>query len=72
MTDGSTEIAIVSSDRLQVTCEQCLTIIQVGIAAQLPAGSFADGDLDYSSFFDFLLQRGEAYGDIPKERFNAK
>ncbi|TFK84686.1 ketoacyl-synt-domain-containing protein, partial [Polyporus arcularius HHB13444] len=44
----------------------------VGIAAQLPGGGFADGDLDYTTFFDFLLQRGEAYGDIPKERFNAQ
>ncbi|KAI0749982.1 hypothetical protein C8Q80DRAFT_660233 [Daedaleopsis nitida] len=42
----------------------------VGIAAQLPSGKWADADLDYQSFFDFLLDKGEAYEPIPTSRFN--
>ena len=43
---------------------------QVGIGAQLPSGTFSKTNLDYRSFFEFLLQKGEAYEPIPKERFN--
>ncbi|KAI0357949.1 ketoacyl-synt-domain-containing protein [Trametes cingulata] len=42
----------------------------VGIAAELPSGSWADTNLDHRSFFRFLLERGEAYERIPLERFN--
>ncbi|KAH9933653.1 ketoacyl-synt-domain-containing protein [Epithele typhae] len=42
----------------------------VGIAAQLPSGRWADTNLDYDAFFDFLLDKGEAYEPIPSSRFN--
>ncbi|KAI0768339.1 ketoacyl-synt-domain-containing protein [Trametes elegans] len=42
----------------------------VGVAAELPSGSWSDKNLDYGSFFRFLLERGEAYEKIPIERFN--
>ncbi|EPS94441.1 hypothetical protein FOMPIDRAFT_1134364, partial [Fomitopsis schrenkii] len=42
----------------------------VGIAAELPSGSWSQSNLDYSSFYDFLLQGQEAYERIPIERFN--
>ncbi|KAM5543754.1 hypothetical protein V8D89_002371 [Ganoderma adspersum] len=45
-------------------------IAVVGIGAQLPSGTFSNANLDYHSFFEFLLQKGEAYEPIPKERFN--
>ena len=45
---------------------------QVGIAAQLPSGSFSDINLDYDAFIDFLLDKGEAYEPIPPTRFNVK
>ncbi|TFK80433.1 hypothetical protein K466DRAFT_605341, partial [Polyporus arcularius HHB13444] len=44
----------------------------VGIAAQLPSGDFANHDLDYTSFLDFLMQQGEAYENIPQSRFNTQ
>ncbi|KAI0653728.1 ketoacyl-synt-domain-containing protein [Cubamyces menziesii] len=42
----------------------------VGIAAELPSGSYSATNLDHRSFFRFLLDRGEAYERIPLERFN--
>ncbi|KAI1798467.1 polyketide synthase [Ganoderma leucocontextum] len=45
-------------------------IAVVGIGAQLPSGTSSNTNLDYHSFFEFLLQKGEAYEPIPKERFN--
>ncbi|CCL98280.1 uncharacterized protein FIBRA_00274 [Fibroporia radiculosa] len=42
----------------------------VGIAAQLPSGAYSDKNLDYQAFFQFLLEKGEAYEKIPLERFN--
>ncbi|KAI0683985.1 polyketide synthase [Cerioporus squamosus] len=47
-------------------------IAVVGVAAQLPGGNSLDRDLDYASFFDFLMRRGEAYSKIPKTRFNTQ
>ncbi|KAH9942788.1 ketoacyl-synt-domain-containing protein [Amylocystis lapponica] len=44
----------------------------VGIAAQLPSGRYSDQNLDYHSFFQFLLEKGEAYETIPRERFNVQ
>ena len=43
---------------------------KVGIAAQLPSGVWAETNLDYDTFFDFLLEKGQAYGPIPMSRFN--
>jgi hypothetical protein len=34
---------------------------QVGIAAQLPSGAFSTEDLDYSTFWDFLVKGNNAY-----------
>ncbi|KAI0068519.1 ketoacyl-synt-domain-containing protein [Artomyces pyxidatus] len=45
-------------------------IAVVGIAAELPSGQWSPENLDYSSFFQFLLESGEAYEKIPGERFN--
>ncbi|KAF8530083.1 putative polyketide synthase [Hysterangium stoloniferum] len=42
----------------------------VGIAAQLPSGNLAPSNLDHKQFFEFLLNKGEAYERIPLERFN--
>ncbi|OBZ73412.1 putative polyketide synthase 22 [Grifola frondosa] len=42
----------------------------IGIAAELPSGSHSTTNLDYKSFFQFLLQHGESYEKIPQERFN--
>ncbi|KZT71132.1 ketoacyl-synt-domain-containing protein [Daedalea quercina L-15889] len=42
----------------------------VGVAAELPSGSWSQRNLDYNSFYDFLLQGGEAYEKIPLERFS--
>ena len=43
---------------------------QIGIGAQLPSGSFSELDMDYRSFFDFLLNKGQAYEKIPADRLN--
>ncbi|KZT66436.1 hypothetical protein DAEQUDRAFT_739999 [Daedalea quercina L-15889] len=45
-------------------------IALVGIAAELPSGRWSKTNLDYVSFYDFLLQGGEAYETVPLERFN--
>lgn len=37
---------------------------------ELPSGHWAESDLDYGDFCQFLLDGGEAYERIPKERFN--
>ncbi|KAH9926041.1 uncharacterized protein B0H18DRAFT_954918 [Fomitopsis serialis] len=42
----------------------------VGIAAELPSGDWSESNLDYNSFYDFLLQGGEAYEKMPADRFN--
>ncbi|KAI0060607.1 polyketide synthase [Artomyces pyxidatus] len=42
----------------------------VGIAAELPSGHWSSTNLNYDSFFQFLLESGEAYETIPAERFN--
>ena len=44
--------------------------LKVGIAAQLPSGDVTPHNFDHKQFFDFLLNKGEAYERIPPERFN--
>ncbi|KAH9934268.1 putative polyketide synthase [Fomitopsis serialis] len=44
----------------------------VGIAAELPSGKWSESNFDYISFYEFLLQGGEAYERIPLERFNVQ
>ncbi|GBE89507.1 hypothetical protein SCP_1601690 [Sparassis crispa] len=41
----------------------------VGISADLPGGSLSQSNLDYKSLREFLLNKEEAYEDIPKDRF---
>ena len=41
---------------------------QVGVATELPGG--ADGNLDFPSFWQFLLDKKEAYEKVPADRFN--
>ncbi|KAJ7672416.1 hypothetical protein DFH06DRAFT_1363281 [Mycena polygramma] len=43
----------------------------VGIAAQLPSGEFSTEDLNYSSFWDFLLKRGQAYTPLTDVVFDS-
>ncbi|CCM04656.1 uncharacterized protein FIBRA_06840 [Fibroporia radiculosa] len=47
-----------------------IPIAIVGIAAELPSGSWSKQNLDFKSFSKFLLESGEAYEKIPLERFN--
>ncbi|CCM00168.1 uncharacterized protein FIBRA_02196 [Fibroporia radiculosa] len=47
-----------------------IQIAIVGIAAELPSGAHSTTNLDYQSFFQFLLEKREAYEKIPPERFN--
>ncbi|KAG2030868.1 hypothetical protein BDR03DRAFT_973938 [Suillus americanus] len=42
----------------------------VGISAELPSGPHRTGNLDYQSFFDFLMNEYESYEKIPGDRFN--
>ncbi|KAH7907339.1 putative polyketide synthase [Hygrophoropsis aurantiaca] len=44
----------------------------IGVAAELPSGSYSHKNLDYKSFSEFLSNKGEAYEDIPSERFNSQ
>ena len=46
--------------------------IQVGIAAQLPSGTWANTNLDYDGFLDFLYEKHEAYEPIPSTRFSTE
>jgi hypothetical protein len=48
-----------------------LTIPQVGIAVELPSGTYAEKNLARDAFTQFLLEKGESYETIPTERFNA-
>ncbi|KIJ47810.1 hypothetical protein M422DRAFT_248376 [Sphaerobolus stellatus SS14] len=52
------------------TSSSSIPIAIVGIAAQLPSGHAAPTNFDHKEFFDFLLDKGEAYERIPMERFN--
>lgn len=40
------------------------------MSAQLPSGTYSANNLDYNTFWDFLIQRGESYEPIPEERLN--
>lgn len=43
---------------------------QVGIATRLPSGTHSTSDFDHDTFFKFLLDKGESYERVPKDRFN--
>ncbi|KAH9922717.1 beta-ketoacyl synthase [Fomitopsis serialis] len=55
---------------IQASPVQRSAVAIVGIAAALPSGIFADHDLGFAEFHDFLLKKGEAYTEVPRERFN--
>ncbi|KAJ7663055.1 hypothetical protein B0H17DRAFT_892904, partial [Mycena rosella] len=42
----------------------------VGILVELPSGAYSNTNLDHASFFKFLLEKGQAYEDVPSDRFN--
>ncbi|KAJ7292447.1 thiolase-like protein [Mycena rebaudengoi] len=42
----------------------------IGIAVELPSGSHSESDLDHTSFFEFLMNSGQAYEHMPANRFN--
>jgi hypothetical protein len=42
----------------------------VGISAELPSGNHLDVNFDHKTFFTFLLAKGEAYEEVPAERFD--
>ncbi|KAF7355656.1 Polyketide synthase [Mycena sanguinolenta] len=46
------------------------TVAIVGLSAELPSGNTRDSNLDHDAFFEFLLAKGEAYEQVPVERFN--
>ena len=41
---------------------------QVGIATQLPSGTHLQDNLDYTSYWNFLLNQHDAYQSLPPER----
>ena len=43
---------------------------QVGLAVELPGGRQTAGNLDATSFLQFLLNKETAYERIPADRFN--
>jgi len=52
--------------------ENHIPIAIVGVASELPSGTWSDTNLDYRSFGKFILERGEANEKIPLERFNVE
>ncbi|KAJ7853619.1 thiolase-like protein [Mycena leptocephala] len=43
----------------------------VGVAAQLPSGNVSPNDLNYQSFWDFLVNKGQAYQPLSPDIFNS-
>ncbi|KAJ7779717.1 hypothetical protein B0H16DRAFT_1299877, partial [Mycena metata] len=43
----------------------------VGVAAQLPSGNYSKDDLNYRSYWEFLLGKGQAYEDLKPELFES-
>jgi hypothetical protein len=71
MATNISPIAIVRRRQSRVSLRQSLTIPQVGIAVELPSGTYAEKNLARDAFTQFLLEKGESYETIPTERFNA-
>ncbi|KAG2097390.1 hypothetical protein BD769DRAFT_246669 [Suillus cothurnatus] len=53
-----------------VLSQEHYPVALVGISAELPSGPHATGNLDYQSFFGFLMNEHESYEKIPGDRFN--
>ncbi|KAJ7913352.1 hypothetical protein B0H13DRAFT_1612628, partial [Mycena leptocephala] len=43
----------------------------VGVAAQLPAGNFSPNDLNYRTFWDFLMNKGQASQSLSPDLFDS-
>ncbi|KDQ18683.1 hypothetical protein BOTBODRAFT_154644 [Botryobasidium botryosum FD-172 SS1] len=46
------------------------SIAIVGISTALPSGEYSESNLDTDAFWDFLMNKGQAYEKIPQDRFN--
>ncbi len=66
----TTTVAIVSLSMICILLPFIPFPDQVGVAAELPSGSYSPTNLDHESFFQFLLNSGEAYERIPADRFD--
>ncbi|KAG2142363.1 hypothetical protein DEU56DRAFT_979550 [Suillus clintonianus] len=53
-----------------VFAQEHYPVALVGISAELPSGPHGTSNLDYASFFDFLVNEHQAYEKIPSDRFN--
>jgi hypothetical protein len=42
--------------------------VEVGLAAQLPSGEYAEDNLNHRTLWQFLLAKGQAYEKIPQNR----
>lgn len=45
-----------------------IVLFQVGIALELPSGKHSKQNLDYNTFWEFLLEKRDAYEAVPQER----
>ena len=45
-------------------------LFKVGIATQLPSGTHSQDNLDYNSYWSFLLNQHDAYESFPAERLD--
>ncbi|KAG2115628.1 hypothetical protein DEU56DRAFT_932582 [Suillus clintonianus] len=53
-----------------ISAHEYFPVALVGISAELPSGPHGTSNLDYQSFFDFLMNEHQAYEKIPEDRFN--
>ncbi|KAG2139356.1 hypothetical protein DEU56DRAFT_980346 [Suillus clintonianus] len=53
-----------------VSSNEYFPVALVGISTELPSGPHGTSNLDYQSFFDFLMNEHQAYENIPADRFN--
>ena len=52
------------------SCSSSDRFLKVGIAAQLPSGAHLPDNLDYKSYWNFLLNRHDAYESLPTARLD--
>jgi hypothetical protein len=64
----NTPIAVVCPFHLSIS-SNFLSPSKVGVSAEFPSGQ-QDHNLDYASFWPFLLDKREAFSPIPSDRFN--
>ncbi|KAJ7675951.1 polyketide synthase [Mycena polygramma] len=49
-----------------------LSLSQVGLAVEIPSGLASKNNLNHDTFFEFLLNKDQAYQEFPSERFNVE